>query len=114
MNQGPGPGGGASCCGWTFRPALTGELDSVGVKDLKRPMEPVVPADKNIPVSDSVSTCSVVPSDNMIVVLAITPYQLVRLLTAPITLSDSIKMTAMVDSGTMGNFIHPRFVEEHK
>ena len=44
----------------------------------------------------------------------ITPYQLVRLLTAQITLADSIKMTAMVDSGAMGNFIHPRFVLEHK
>lgn len=37
-----------------------------------------------------------------------------RLLTAPITLAVSIKTTAMVDSGAMGNFIHPRFVSEHK
>ena len=37
-----------------------------------------------------------------------------RLLTAQITLADSIKMTAMVNSGAMGNFIHPRFVSEHK
>ena len=44
----------------------------------------------------------------------ITPYQLVRLLTARITLADSIKTTAMVDSGAMGNFIHLRFVSEHK
>ena len=29
------------------------------------------------------------------------------------TLADSIKTTAMVDSGAMGNFIHPRFIEEH-
>ena len=50
--------------------------------------------------------------ENTIVVSAITPYQLARLLTALITLSDSIKMTAMVDSGAMGNFIHPRFVVE--
>jgi Aspartyl protease len=48
------------------------------------------------------------------VVSAITPYQLVRHLTAPITLADSIKTTAMVDSGAMGNFIHPRFVEQHE
>ena len=44
----------------------------------------------------------------------ITPYQLVRLLTTLITLVDSIKTTAMVNSGAMGNFIHPQFVKEHK
>ena len=37
-----------------------------------------------------------------------------RLLNAQITLADSIKMTAMVDSGAMGNFIHLRFISEHK
>ena len=52
--------------------------------------------------------------ENTVVVSAITPYQLVRLLTAPITLADSIKTTAMVNSGAMGNFIHPRFVKEHE
>ena len=57
--------------------------------------------------------CQIVPQ-NTVVVSAITPYQLARLLTAPITLVDSIKMTAMVNSGAMGNFIHPRFVKEHK
>ena len=56
----------------------------------------------------------VVVLENTIVVSAITPYQLVRLLTAHITLVDSIKTTAMVDSGAMGNFIHLRFVSEHK
>ena len=54
-----------------------------------------------------------VTPENTIVVSTITPYQLARLLTTPITLSDSIKTTAMVDSGAMGNFIHPRFVSEH-
>jgi hypothetical protein len=51
---------------------------------------------------------------NTVIVSAITPYQLVRLLTAPITLADSIKTTAMVDSGAMGNFIHLRFVKLHE
>src|SRR5258706_1093083 len=51
--------------------------------------------------------------ENIAIVSAITPYQLVRHLTMPITLADSIKTTAMVDSGTMGNFMHLRFVEEH-
>ena len=58
-------------------------------------------------------TCQIVPQ-NTVVVSAITPYQLARLLTTPITLVDSIKMTAMVNSGAMGNFIHPQFVKEHK
>ena len=57
--------------------------------------------------------CQIVPQ-NTVVVSAITPYQLARLLTALITLADSIKTTAMVDSGAMGNFIHPRFVKEHE
>ena len=56
----------------------------------------------------------VVVPENTIVVSTITPYQLVRLLTAQITLADSIKTTAMVDLGAMGNFIHLRFVLEHK
>ena len=56
----------------------------------------------------------VVVLENTIVVSMITPYQLVRLLTAWITLADSIKTTAMVDSGAMGNFIHLRFMSEHQ
>ena len=44
---------------------------------------------------------------NTVVVSVITPYQLARLLTTLITLADTIQMTAMVDSGAMGNFIHP-------
>ena len=51
---------------------------------------------------------------NTVVVSAITPYQLARLLTTLITLADSIQTTTMVDSGAMGIFIHPRFVKEHK
>ena len=51
---------------------------------------------------------------NTVVVSAITPYQLVRLFTTPIILVDSIETTAMVNSGAMGNFIHPQFVKEHK
>ena len=58
-------------------------------------------------------SCIVVP-ENTIVVSTITLYQLARLLTTLITLLDFIKMTAMVDSGAMGNFIHPRFVLEHE
>jgi hypothetical protein len=74
-------------------------------------MEPVMPADEK--TWNRAPLTNVVPQ-NTAIVSAITPYPLVRLLTAPITLADSIKMTAMVDSGTMGNFIHPRFIELHK
>ena len=75
-------------------------------------MEPVVPADIEV---DIVSECSLDLSiENTVVVSAITPYRLVRHLTTPITLADSIKTTAMVDSGAMGNFIHLRFVDEHQ
>jgi hypothetical protein len=56
---------------------------------------------------------NVVPQ-NTAIISAITLYQLVRLLTALITLADSIEMTAMVNSGAVGNFIHPRFIELHK
>jgi hypothetical protein len=70
-----------------------------------------VPADEKI--WNRASLTNVVPQ-NTAIVFAITPYHLIRLLTAPITLADSIKTTAMVDSGTMGNFIHPRFIELHK
>ena len=64
-------------------------------------MEAVVPADINTwnVVSQA---CQIVPQ-NTVVVSAITPYQLARLLTTPITLADSTKTTAMVDSGAMGN-----------
>jgi hypothetical protein len=55
---------------------------------------------------------NVVPQ-NTAIISVITLYQLVRLLTALITLADSIKMTAMVNSRAMGNFIHPRFIELH-
>jgi hypothetical protein len=81
-------------------------------KKLDRPMEPVAPADGNI--LDFASSCnSDLSHENTVVVSAITPYQLVRHLTTPITLADTIKTTAMVDSGAMGNFIHLRFVDEH-
>jgi hypothetical protein len=74
-------------------------------------MEPVMPADSN--VLNFATQCNLdLPSDN-IVVSAITLYQLVRHLTAPITLANDLKTTAMVDSGAMGNFIHLRFVREH-
>jgi hypothetical protein len=56
---------------------------------------------------------NVVPQ-NTVIVSVITPYQLVRLLTTLITLADSIKMTAMVASRAMGNFIHLRFIELHE
>ena len=78
-------------------------------KELSHPMEPVAPMD----ILWKRASPVVVP-ENTIVVSTITPYQLVRLLTAWITLVDSIKTTAMVNLGAMGNFIHPRFVSEHK
>jgi hypothetical protein len=74
-------------------------------------MEPVTPADEKI--WNRAPLMNVVPQ-NTAIVSAITPYHLVRLLTTPITLADSIKTTAMVDSGAMGNFIHPRFIELHE
>jgi hypothetical protein len=86
--------------------------NTFGAKKLDCPMEPVAPADGNI--SDFASLCnSDLSHENTVVVSAITPYQLVRHLTALITLADTIKTTAMVDLGAMGNFIHPRFVDEH-
>ena len=69
-----------------------------------------MPADRN--KVDSPLKC-IYSSENVLVMSAITPYHLVRHLTAPITLADTIKTTAMVDSGAMGNFIHLRFIEEH-
>jgi hypothetical protein len=70
-----------------------------------------MPADSN--VLNFATQCNLdLPSDN-IVVSAITLYQLVRHLTALIMLANNLKTTAMVDSGAMGNFIHPRFVREH-
>jgi hypothetical protein len=75
-------------------------------------MEPVTPTDVDVP--DFVIPCkSDLPTDN-IVVLAITPYQLIRHLTVLIPLANSLKMTAMVDLGAMGNFIHLTFVKEHQ
>jgi hypothetical protein len=86
--------------------------NTVGAKKLDRPTEPVAPMDRNI--SDFASSCnSDLSHENTVVVSVITPYQLVRHLTVPITLADTIKTTAMVDLGAMGNFIHPRFVDEH-
>ena len=73
-------------------------------------MEPVVPADKNRLDRDLTCTYN---SENTLVVSVITLYHLVRHLTVPVMLSGSIKSTAMVDSGAMGNFIHLRFIEEH-
>ena len=67
--------------------------------------------ERTLPV-DRVLTCTY-DSENTLVVSAITLYHLVRHLTVPIMLSGSIKSTAMVDSGAMGNFIHLRFIEEH-
>jgi hypothetical protein len=74
-------------------------------------MEPVVPVDEKI--WNRASLMNVVPQ-NTAIISAITPYHLVRLLTALITLVDSLKMTAMVNSSAMGNFIHARFIELHK
>jgi hypothetical protein len=74
-------------------------------------MEPVAPVDERI--WNRACLTNVVPQ-NTAIVSAITLYQLIRLLTTPITLVDSIKMTAMVDSRAMGNFIHLRFIELHK
>jgi hypothetical protein len=45
-------------------------------------------------------------------VSAMTPYKIVKHMTAPIIVNSSIKTTALVDSGAMGNFIHPRYVAE--
>ena len=82
-------------------------------KKLDHPMEAVAPAD--VKVLNIASSCNLDSHiENRAMVSAITPYQLMRHLTAPITLADSIKTTAMVDSGAMGNFIHLRFVEQHK
>ena len=68
-------------------------------------MEAVAPMDVN--TWNVVSQACQIKPQNTVVVSTITPYQLVRLLTALITLVDSIQTTAMVDSGAMGNFIHP-------
>ena len=53
-------------------------------KELECPTEPVTPADENVRIPPCAPTSIV--SQNTVVVSAITPYQLVRLLTAPITL----------------------------
>src|SRR5882757_6178738 len=107
--QNAGHSSGDNCCRLDARPIP----DSERVKKLERPMEPVAPAD--IKIVDTASECHVeLRPENTVVISATTPYQLVRHLTAPITLADSIKTTAMVDLGAMGNFIHPRFVQEHE
>jgi hypothetical protein len=64
-------------------------------------MEPVAPTDKKF--WNRASLMNVVPQ-NTAIISVITLYQLVRLLTTLITLADSIKTTAMVDSGAMGIF----------
>ena len=97
--------------GGTHQSGIGSEPNSGQVGKLECPMEPVAPTD-DIKVDRTV-TCSYDP-ENTLVVSAITPYQLVRHLMAPITLVDSIKTTAMVDSGAMGNFIHLRFIKEHQ
>ena len=90
------------------KPAVSSLNSESQLKELEQPKEYVAPVDrpwrKELPH---------VALENTIVVSTITQYQLARLLTALITLSDSIKTTAMVNSGAMGNFIHPRFVSEH-
>ena len=68
-------------------------------------MEAVTPVDIN--TWNVVSQACQIRPQNTVVVSAITPYQLARLLTTLITLADSIQTTTMVDSGAMGNFIHP-------
>ena len=97
--------------GGTHQSGVRSEPDSWQVGKLECPTEPVVPTD-DIKV-DRTITCSY-NLENTLVVSAITLYQLIRHLMAPITLVDSIKTTAMVDSGAMGNFIHLRFIEEHQ
>ena len=68
-------------------------------------MEAVAPTDVN--TWNVVSQACQIVLQNTVVVSVITPYQLARLLTTPITLADSIETTATVDSGAMGNVIHP-------
>ena len=99
-----------SGCGGDAGQSDGSEPDSGGVGKLECPKEPVAPADK-VKV-DRPLTCNY-NSENVLIVSVITPYQLIRHLTAPITLAESIKSTAMVNSGAMGNFIHPRFIKEH-
>jgi len=65
-------------------------------------------------ILDSALICNAdLAKDNIAILSAITPYQIIRHLTAPVTLVDSIMTTAMVNLGAMGNFIHLRFVKEH-
>jgi hypothetical protein len=83
-------GGHSGPCSWN-----SGGWYILGVKKLVRPTETVAPADVDFSISDYVRSAH---SDNTILVSVVTMYQLVRHLTAPITLSESIKTTAMVDS----------------
>ena len=86
------------------KPAVSSLNSKSQSKKPEQPKEHIAPVDR--PWRKELHC--VVP-ENTIVVSAITLYQLARLLTVPITLSDSIKMTTRA----MGNFIHPRFISEH-
>ena len=94
----------------THQSGVGSEPDSWRVRKLEHPMEPVAPVDGN--KVDSPLKC-IYDSENVLVMSVITLYHLIRHLMPPITLADTIKTTAMVDSGAMGNFIHLRFIEEH-
>jgi len=98
--------------GMTVNSPLDSILTDDKPKKLVCPTEPVAPTDDKI--LDSASICNMDSAkDNIAILSAITLYQIVRQLTTPVTLADSIKMTAMVNSGTMGNFIHLRLMKEH-
>ena len=91
-----------------IKPTVGSSNSKSQLKKLEWPKEHVAPVDG--PWRRELHS---VVLENTIVVSTITLYQLARLLTTLITLLDSIKMAAMVDSGAMGNFIHPRFISEH-
>ena len=95
----------ASACSSDRTCCFQFHLEPHQAKKLVCPTEAVAPAD--VKTWNVVSKACQIESQNTVVVSTITPYQLVRLLTTLITLADSIKMTAMVNSGAMGNFIHP-------
>ena len=101
-----------SACSGNWTHCLWVHPEPHWAKKLACPTETVTPTD--IKTWNVVSQACQIKLQNTVVVSAITPYQLARLLTALITLVDSIQTTAMVNSGAMGNFIHPQFVKEHK